>query len=619
MVGVSLRSLIEASPAIGPLFKRIKPQRYLVFLALIFFLLATIWLFGPSIPRSRPPNPIDESLPLPSYPSSSPGRPATIPHPIRKLIASAREEFTATASRQSRTLKEAVKEYRRRYKIPPPPHFDKWYDFAVANKVQLIDEYDAIHQLLLPFWGLSPRAIRKRLGDALGADDFLIGVFIRGGKVAKMERGPEWRQDALSGMMKKFVQYLPDMDLAVNLHDEPRVIVPHDDLARLLQTAQKDTMRKATANKSPRNGWSARPKDVNDGHIVPFNITPFNDNTHQFTWAISKLSCPLDTPARTLDFHGERVPDRLAAYAVDELGFIYNRTAFTDICLSPSLEESVGSFNKPNSFNVAHDLIPIFAPSKISSFQDILYPSPWYWADKVFLNETRDPPWDSKIEKLYWRGTTTSGYSANGAWHRQQRQRFIQKISKPGSLNTLEYSNRNNTPSPGWHVKKVQQQDYTDLFDVHFTFVGQCSEMDCETQRQYFDLRNDTDFQEVWENKYLLDIDGNAFSGRFYTFLQSKSLTFKQALFREWHDESLMPWAHYVPLSIKGDEHLEALRWFHADEEGRAQARVIAEDSSQWARRALRHVDMEAWFFRLLLEYGRVVDDGREGIGFLPS
>jgi len=81
----------------------------------------------------------------------------------------------------------------------------------------------------------------------------------------------------------------------------------------------------------------------------------------------------------------------------------------------------------------------------------------------------------------------------------------------------------------------------------------------------------------------------------------------------------LMPWAHYVPLSIKGDEHLEALRWFHADEEGRAQARVIAEDSSQWARRALRHVDMEAWFFRLLLEYGRVVDDGREGIGFLPS
>jgi hypothetical protein len=30
----------------------------------------------------------------------------------------------------------------------------------------------------------------------------------------------------------------------------------------------------------------------------------------------------------------------------------------------------------------------------------------------------------------------------------------------------------------------------------------------------------------------------------------------------------------------------------------------------------LRNVDFEAWFFRLLLEYGRVVDDGREGIGY---
>jgi hypothetical protein len=30
----------------------------------------------------------------------------------------------------------------------------------------------------------------------------------------------------------------------------------------------------------------------------------------------------------------------------------------------------------------------------------------------------------------------------------------------------------------------------------------------------------------------------------------------------------------------------------------------------------LRNVDFEVWFFRLLLEYGRVVDDRREEIGF---
>src|SRR6266536_1797785 len=155
MVAGSLRSFAETFHAIGPLSKRIKAHRLLLILALVVFLLATTWLFHPSGSRPSLPKSVDETLT--SDPSSSPARPTAIPHPIRKLIASAREEFTATTSRQSKTLKEAVIEYRRRYKIPPPPHFDKWYDFAVENNVQLIDEYDGIYQALLPFWGLSPQ------------------------------------------------------------------------------------------------------------------------------------------------------------------------------------------------------------------------------------------------------------------------------------------------------------------------------------------------------------------------------------------------------------------------------------------------------------------------------
>lgn len=36
--------------------------------------------------------------------------------------------------------------------------------------------------------------------------------------------------------------------------------------------------------------------------------------------------------------------------------------------------------------------------------------------------------------------------------------------------------------------------------------------------------------------------------------------------------------------------------------EGEKKAREIAERSREWAGKALRNVDMEAWFFRLLLE-----------------
>ncbi|KAK1075582.1 hypothetical protein LTR48_009235, partial [Friedmanniomyces endolithicus] len=60
-----------------------------------------------------------------------------------------------------------------------------------------------------------------------------MALLIRDGKAVHVEGGPEWLQQAAVGMMSQFVQYLPDMDLAFNVHDEPRVVVPHDELYRL--------------------------------------------------------------------------------------------------------------------------------------------------------------------------------------------------------------------------------------------------------------------------------------------------------------------------------------------------------------------------------------------------
>ena len=523
-------------------------------------------------------------------------------HPIPKLISSAREEFQRTLLAQSKTLRQAALEYERRYRIHPPPFFDRWYEFVTENNLQLVDEFDQISEFLLPFWALAPKAIRKRTKEALGSDDFLMGVVIRNGSVVTVERGGEWQQEAITGMLQKFVHYLPDMDIAFNLHDESRVILPHEDLARMSEKARTVYMPRALAFKSPGNQWSTKPLDLSNKNIEPFGITPFNEYAHQFTWTTSRLSCPENTPARTLTYDDELVPDNVTAYAIGELGFIYNKTAFTDVCLSPSLQDSFGFFNRPNAFSVVHDLIPIFSPSKISSFQDILYPSPWYWADKVSRNATLDPSWDEKTDKMYWRGTTTSGYSQDGTWHRQHRQRLLEQLNKPKVAKVMEYRTDYGNSQAGWHVKEVRQQDYEDLFDVHFTFIGQCSPEDCDVQRDYFDMYEDEDYQLAWRNKYLLDVDGNAFSGRFHTFLQSRSLTFKLALFREWHDDWLKQWAHYIPWSVRGGEHLETVRYFANEEEGKSQAQQIAADSSEWAGKVTRHVDMEAWFFRLLLE-----------------
>ncbi|KAL9603270.1 MAG: hypothetical protein Q9219_001292 [cf. Caloplaca sp. 3 TL-2023] len=530
--------------------------------------------------------------PVPAPPSNDKS------HPIHQLITQAERNFEAVKSKQSQTLHDAVTEYRRRYKVPPPPNFDKWYQFAKERDVQLIDEYDEIYHALLPFWALDPALVRGRAREALGFDNALLGILIRDGAVVSAAGGLEWQQKSTVGMMEGFIKYLPDMDLPFNIHDEPRVVVPSDDLSRLVAMAKDKTMPVSFTNPSPRNSWSPRPADVDDGkRFSDFKTTRFNTFAHQPTWTNSRLSCLPESPARALD---ETIRDDLSSFGFSELGFISNHTAFADICLSPSLQERFGFFGRPNAFKIVHDLFPIFSQSKISSYQDILYPSPWYWADKVPYDERQDFPWDDKKNQLFWRGSTTGGFSRDGGWRRQHRQLVVEKMN---ALDTAKIFDNQSSPEPNtFKLKDVQRNEYKQMFDVKFSHVGQCDPGDCDAQREYFEVVKPSKQHDAWAYKYLLDMDGNAFSGRFYAFLKSTSMIYKMAIFKEWHEAWIRPWIHYVPLSLKGDEYLESVRYFNEEEIGKTQARRIAAQSREWAGQALRKADFEVWFFRLLLE-----------------
>ena len=65
----------------------------------------------------------------------------------------------------------------------------------------------------------------------------------------------------------------------------------------------------------------------------------------------------------------------------------------------------------------------------------------------------------------------------------------------------------------------------------------------------------------------------------------------------------LWPWVHYVPLGLNGSDWFETVRYFAQEETGRLEGKRIAEESRQWSRNVLRKEDIEAWMFRLLLEY----------------
>ncbi|CAI6227077.1 unnamed protein product [Periconia digitata] len=571
----------------------------------------------------------DSQFPFGAVPPHDPLQPIpmdwTKGHGASQLIGNAEQEFNKLIDAQSKSLGDAVQKYRLRNSIAPPPHFDKWYEFATQNEVVLIDEFDTITQSMLPFWAVKPSTIRARIKYALGHEDSaLLGVMIRGGAVVKVEGGPSWQQEATVAMLDSFVKYLPDMDLGFNIHDEPRVVVPNDQLSAMVATARDLVLPAVGKNTSPRNSFSARPSDVNDGErFEESSSTRFNRLTQQPTWTHARLSCPANTQSQQFE---DQVPDNMTAYAAGDLGYVYNQTAFSDICNSPSLSSTFGLFERPNAFVISHELTPIFSQSKVSSFQDIIFPSPWYYVGKVDYDEARDTTWENKTNSIYWRGSTTGGFSQNGGWRHQHRQRVVRRLNAPDKAKIL-VPDLSDTPSKSaYTMQTVERRDYDSLVDVKFSHIGQCDPDDCDAQTEFFQPTELVDGQDAWHFKHLLDMDGNAFSGRFYSFLKSKSLVYKMAVFREWHHEWLKPWVHYIPLSLHGDEHLDLVQWFaggaaenkggNGDSEGERKAREIADRSREWAGKVLRNVDLEAWFFRLLLEYGRIIDDDREHIGY---
>ncbi len=312
---------------------------------------------------------------------------------------------------------------------------------------------------------------------------------------------------------------------------------------------RRSTCPPANKAKELRNSFSAKVKGLNEGSAFEeTKWTPLQRLRPPAHLTHSRMSCPPESPARVLE-EGEQADD-ISHYGLSDLGFIYNVTAMSDVCLTPSLKETYGFFDRPNAFNVVHDLFPIFSQSKISSYADILYPSPWYWYEKVAYDESKDVDWAYKQDQLYWRGSTTGGFSRNGGWRRQHRQRFVQKINAADQA--LILANRGTEQAPLWETKEVPRSDYKGITDVYFSHIGQCDPGDCLAQKEFFTIKSHADQQHAWKYKYLLDIDGNAFSGRFYAFLKSRSLVYKLAVFREWHLDWLKPWAHYIPLSLQG-------------------------------------------------------------------
>lgn len=568
-------------------------------------------------------------------------------HPVDLLMYDAQNKHSnyLDYAAKSKSLAEAVRIYQERYQDNPPPSFDKWFEFAKNRSVVVMDDFNQIYNDLLPFRAIPPSDLRLQTWESVSNPwNEISGITIRGGKAMVQENvlpTHRWMLEGVAEFIGAFSEYLPDMDLGFNLNDESRVAVPHADLQNLEDAALRLGFRGTSVFSTDRaTGWKDVPQEPTTDTV--FENWSFRNTFRE--WAAA--TCPSNSAAQKNNaplFKSELCLRCIADHSLGQ--FLSNWSVAANPCHQPDLENLHGFFLSPAAFKSTHLLRPVFSQSKVGGFNDILYPSAWNYMDKVVYAPTDestedraafpDPPFREKESTLFWRGATSEGVSdGHGAWRGMTRQRMVHVANNlttsphdqvtlllPNSRHPERYTYTNlpgsSLPGLGLH---------TDARLVNG--IARCGGRDCDDQVAEFGLVGPEDFQSHWKYKYLIDLDGAAFSGRFLPFLQSHSLPFKVALFREWYDSRLIPWLHFVPLDLRlhgfwstlayfsgvngVDANGKKREWMAHDREGE----LIAEAGRKWSRKVLRKEDMEVYFFRLLLEWGRLTDDRRDELGF---
>lgn len=260
----------------------------------------------------------------------------------------------------------------------------------------------------------------------------------------------------------------------------------------------------------------------------------------------------------------------------------------------------------PTSFRLIEGPVPVLSTGSLSSMGDVLYPSPAYFEHEFKYDEASDVDWDQKKNNLYWAGSTTGGHVSDSRWPNFHRQRFVSLVQN------IAQKRHTYLQEADGIVNRVASSFLNGrLFDVAFTKVFQCTMKYCRDQRAQLKIKPRADKYKAFQSKLAFDLDGNGISGRYYQLLASKSVPLKQTLLQEWHDDRLIPWVHYVPVSQSMDELPELVNYLTISETGQQKAKEMADFGRDWHAKAFREVDFSIYVYRLLLELARLQDPKR--------
>lgn len=535
------------------------------------------------------------------------------PHPIYELVHRAEAQWNEKQKRASKTIEQAVKEYKRRYKRSPPKGFDHWWNYVQKHNVHLPDEYDQIYRDLEPYWGIDPHDLQAAQAEIEATSDTftlgkptendavsLVNMTVSEARKNRISDYLSWGAKPQLDILNDVYRYIPPFRATFSPHDGPSELVDW-------------TWRKAAID-AARNGTYLKPEGL-----------PQQDRSG---WS---GACPPDSPLYLNPPRRDEEPTPQTPKT-----FIHDHRASMDPCYHPQHVLTHGTFlthgTGPNPKRFPAPLLGNCA----SALHGDIRATSMQQASEFAID---DPRWDDKEDdRLFWRGTPTGMWHHSGVnWRSSQRVRLVNLTGSESStgqiLNTgssdfayVTYLNPDVPPGepvgePAWHTRRKANNA---LMDVSFSgpLTGceagaVCDEMQSELT---WGQRVEAGVHGAGRYKYLLDVDGNGWSSRFRRLMSSHALVFKSTVFPEWWTDRAQPWVHYVPVQLDYSDLYDSLVFFGGGPEGEGaheeMARKIASAGREWVEKFWRKEDVTAYMFRLWLEYARVMSLDRDIMNF---
>lgn len=579
-------------------------------------------------------------------------------HPITLLIAQAQERQRELLSSRSHDVKSAARRYRDRRGKHPPPGFDAWLAYAQETDAVIVESFfDRIYHDLQPFWSVTPAELRRQSHPR----HWDLALSVRKNRAILKNEGvdPMSRMRFWMGMMEELEAELPDVDIPINGMDESRVLVPWEEINRMMKKVAALKPMPASVDRVVRSFTGLPDIDAApEGEDPPLDWHWITEKSNE-VWNVVQETCPPYSPgANTIAIHVVNDPPLMPTEwpMHSYKGYVANWSLTADPCQHPHLRSLHGAFIEPVSLSTSQSLIPLFGGSKLPMNNEILIPAAMYLSpDELYAGgQMAGPAWADKKDGLVWRGVASGGRNKFDTWTHFHRHRFLQMLNSTAvalaEAGDLRLGKNLSFKVPDQKAYPLittfdRPQDYLSGWleevgiDARFNHLWCFPTQDpghmCSYNDAFFATAPGIPMTEQYMYKFLPDIDGNSFSARFRAFLQSTSLPIKASIYTEWHDSRLMPWVHFAPMDNSYVDLYGILDYFLADEmvsasvgpddtvAGRktqkSKGETIAMAGKTWAEQVLRREDMKLYTWRLLLEWARVCDDKRDLLGFVDD